>query len=389
MKKIITLLSIACAANTVVQAQNWQHDTFEFGGVNRIFKTYHANSTQQDMAVVLMLHGLGGTMNDVDVTNLKAIADTANLLLVSPQALDYIHPNPLLGNMGPAWNSGIKITGTPLGDVELNPTVNDVGFISALIDSVKANFNVDDSRIYIAGFSNGAFMTQRMLCEQPTLFRAAASHSGTKALPLTQCISNVKIPMAHFHGTTDQTVDLDGTFYMMGMSAPVGISADSLVNYWRGINNAPALSSTSTIGNQTAANYITHYEYTGDKRVEFFKIHNGGHQWYNYAETNNEFDLGIETWRFFLRADANQVGIANKNKVQQIGTYPNPVVTTLYVDAAANTYQHFSITDPSGRVVLQSAFNSTIDVQGLSNGLYILQLKGKDGITSVAKFVKN
>ncbi len=387
MKKIITLLSIVTASFSAAQAQTWQHDTFEFGGVDRVFKTYHANANQQDMAVVLMLHGLGGTMNDVDMTNLSAIAVSGNLLLVSPEALEYTHP--IIGSLGAAWNSGIKVTGTPLGDVELNPNVNDVGFLTALIDSIKANFNVDDSRIYIAGFSNGAFMTQRMLCEKPELFRAAVSHSGTKALQLTQCNTNIKVPVAHFHGTEDEVVDLDGTFYMMGMSAQVGVSADSLVNLWKGINNAPTLASTTTIGDPNATHYMTHYVYSGDKRVEFFRITNGTHQWYNFAETNNTFDLGIETWKFFLRADETPVGIANKKKTQNILTYPNPVVATLNVDADQNKFQQFTITELSGRVIMQAPFSNSIDVQSLSKGLYILQLKANDGKISVSKFVKN
>lgn len=387
MRKLILALSLGIASLSGVYAQNWETAAFEFGGTNRTFKTYHASATQQDMAVVIMLHGLGGSMNDVDLTSFTAIADTANLLLVSPQALDYTHQ--ILGSMGPAWNSGIKVTGTPFGDIELNSTVNDVGFLVALTDSIKANFNVDEDRIFISGFSNGGFMTQRMLCEQPGLFRAAASHSGTKALTLTQCTS-MAVPVAHFHGTTDEVVDINGTFYMMGMSAPVGISVDSLVNYWRAKNDANNASATVIIGDQAATHYMTHYTFTGNKRVEYFKIENGTHTWYSFAQTQNEFDLALETWKFFLRSEPKGVGIVSNKSKEPVTVFPNPATNTLFIDNKGKVaYTKLSVTDLSGRKVLETDYRSTVDITALSAGIYILELRDLAGKQRVLKFAKN
>lgn len=387
MRQFILCLSLALASFSSLQAQNWQQGAFQFGGANREYKTYHAASTQQDMAVVIMLHGLGGSMNDVDMTSFKAIADTTDLLLVSPEALEFTHP--VIGAMGPAWNSGIKVTGTPLGDIELNPGVNDVGFLKALVDTIKANYNVDEARIFICGFSNGGFMTQRMLCEQPGLFRAAASHSGTKALTLTQC-SDIKVPVAHFHGTTDNVVDINGNFYMMGLSAPVGLSVDSLVNYWRMQNNAGNVGATAIIGNQSSANYITHYTFTGDKRVEYFKIENGMHTWYNFGTTQNEFDLAFETWQFFLRSEPKGVNIANTAKKEAVTVFPNPANHILYINNQGQVpFTKLSVIDLSGRIVLNMNYTSTVDISSLSGGMYILQVQDAVGKQRVVKFAKN
>lgn len=387
MRKIIVSLFLTITSVAALHAQNWVNGSFGFEGQNRTFKTYHAAAAQQDMAVVIMLHGLGGSMNDVDMTSFTAISDTANLLLVSPQALNYTHP--LIGDMGPAWNSGIKVIGTPLGDIELNPGINDAGFLAALTDSIKANFAVDENRIFLCGFSNGGFMTQRMLCEQPGLFRAAASHSGTKALTLTQC-SGMAIPVAHFHGTTDEVVDINGTFYMMGMSAPVGLSVDSLVNYWRMQNNASNASAAVIIGNQGATHYMTHYTFTGNKRVEYFKIENGTHTWYNFAQTQNEFDLALETWQFFLRSEPKGVGIVSNKETEPVVVFPNPATNTLFIDNKGKiAYTKLSVTDLSGRKVLEADYRSTVDITSLSAGMYILQLRDIAGKQRVLKFAKN
>ncbi len=387
MRHYLLALSLAVASFSGVSAQNWDNASMQFGGQTRGYKTYHATAVQQDMAVVIMLHGLGGSMNDVDLTNFTAIADTANLLLVSPQALNYTHP--LIGNMGPAWNSGIKVTGTPLGDIELNPDVNDVGFLAALVDSLKANFAIDENRIFLCGFSNGGFMTQRMLCAQPGLFQAAASHSGTKALTLTQC-SSTAIPVAHFHGTTDEVVDINGTFYMSGMSASVGLSADSLVNYWRIQNNAGNAAAPVIIGNQNVSHYMTHYTYTGDKRVEYFKIENGTHTWYNFANTQNEFDQALETWKFFLRADPQSVNISGDKRNNLLTLYPNPATNTLYLDYKGSVnYTKLAIMDLSGRKLIEMDYHSVVDIASLTPGIYILQLRDLAGKQRVLKFAKN
>lgn len=387
MRKIIVSLFLTITTVAALHAQSWVNGSFEFEGQNRTFKTYHAASAQQDMAVVIMLHGLGGSMNDVDMTSFTEIADTANLLLVSPQALNYTHP--LIGNMGPAWNSGIKVVGTPLGDIELNPGINDAGFLAALTDSLKAHFAIDENRIFICGFSNGGFMTQRMLCEQPGLFRAAASHSGTKALTLTQC-SGMAIPVAHFHGTTDEVVDMNGTFYMMGMSASVGLSVDSLVNYWRIQNNANSAGATVILGNQNASHYMTHYTFTGDKRVEYFKIENGTHTWYNFAGTQNEFDQALETWNFFLRAEPKSVNIPEDKRNNLLTLYPNPATNTLYLDNKGSVkYTNLVVMDLSGRKLLEKNYHSVVDIASLAPGIYILQIRDLAGKQRVLKFAKN
>lgn len=387
MRKIIVSFFLTLTTVTALQAQSWINGSFGFEGQNRTFKTYHAASAQQDMAVVIMLHGLGGSMNDVDLTNFTAIADTANLLLVSPQALNYTHP--LIGNMGPAWNSGIKVTGTPLGDIELNPDINDVGFLAALVDSIKTNFAVDENRIYICGFSNGGFMTQRMLCAEPGLFRAAASHSGTKALTLLQC-SSTAVPVAHFHGTTDEVVDINGTFYMSGMSASVGLSADSLVNYWRMQNNAHNAAAPVIIGDQNASHYMTHYTYTGEKRVEYFKIENGTHTWYNFANTQNEFDQALETWNFFLRSEPRSVNIPGDKRNTLVTLYPNPATNTLNLDYNGSINDtKLSIMDLSGRKLIEMSYRSVVDIASLAPGIYILQLRDLAGKQRVLKFAKN
>ena len=52
------------------------------------------------------------------------------------------------------------------------------GFISALIDSLTADLNIDTTRVYATGMSNGAFMTYTLGCELSDRIAAIAPVAG-------------------------------------------------------------------------------------------------------------------------------------------------------------------------------------------------------------------
>jgi len=54
------------------------------------------------------------------------------------------------------WNAGWCC-----GKAEKNG-VDDVGFISALIDKMLDDYNISPDKVYVTGMSNGAFMSYRL-----------------------------------------------------------------------------------------------------------------------------------------------------------------------------------------------------------------------------------
>ena len=365
--------------------QQWNTAQISFGGNQRQYKTYHHQTGQQQMKVVLMLHGLGGSMNDVDLTSWKAVADTANILLVSPQALDYVIP--LAGNIGACWNSGIVLENTPLGSITLNPDIDDVGFLKALIDTVKQRFSVDADKIYVCGFSNGGFMTQRLACEAPQQFRAGASASGTKALAIQNCAGRI-LPMAHFHGTDDGVVTWQGVFNSGIITAQAGISVDSLMQYWKDRHHAVYTDSVN-FGAATDPVWMTHYRYNNNQRerVALYKIHNGTHSWYNYANTNNTFDIAVEMWTFFLNQDDASLSITERN-IPLFHIYPNPAGNQLYISTDRRDWKQYFITDIMGRIVKKADFGTYIDIAILTPGIYFLTLTNGSSLNYSTRFIK-
>ena len=56
--------------------------------------------------------------------------------------------------------------------------IDDVGFISALIDLMIKDYNMDPNRVYMTGISNGAIMSYRLACEIPHKIAAIAPVDG-------------------------------------------------------------------------------------------------------------------------------------------------------------------------------------------------------------------
>jgi len=70
------------------------------------------------------------------------------------------------------WNTGF------VDPTRNYPNTNDVGFISALIDTMKIHHDIDLSRVYCCGFSLGGMMSFRLACELGYRFAAIASVAG-------------------------------------------------------------------------------------------------------------------------------------------------------------------------------------------------------------------
>src|ERR1035437_3734937 len=107
------------------------------------------------LPVVIMLHGAGGSGTDaIAQTGWGAKSDRQGFIAVFPDgtppraalAAQFL-TNPRL------WNDG---SGRGATGVE---KVDDLGFISAMIDYLEARYAADPARIYCTGFSNGASMT--------------------------------------------------------------------------------------------------------------------------------------------------------------------------------------------------------------------------------------
>ncbi len=74
------------------------------------------------------------------------------------------------------WNDGRM--DEEANDRAHRENINDVGFISALIDSMIKDYNINPKRVYVTGISNGAIMSYRLACELSHKITAIAPVDG-------------------------------------------------------------------------------------------------------------------------------------------------------------------------------------------------------------------
>ena len=69
---------------------------------------------------------------------------------------------------------------------------------------------------------------------------------------------------------------------------------------------------------------------------------------------------------------------------------PNPVKDIFSINAPSFTNATLTIYDITGRTIMLQPFNmkASIDILSLSNGVYIIELQNKDGVSLKGKFVK-
>ena len=85
----------------------------------------------------------------------------------------YLHPDGTTDCLGdPFWNA------TDACCNFCGSSVDDVAFLSAVLDAIEAQFTVDPRRIFLIGHSNGGFMSYRMACEHADRVAAIASLAG-------------------------------------------------------------------------------------------------------------------------------------------------------------------------------------------------------------------
>jgi len=144
-----------------------------------------AGTPSRPLPLVLDLHGYLETAASQDlISGLGAYGKAHGFITVTPQ-IQYTVPH---------WNDA--------------PGSADRAFIVALIDHIEATRCVDLRRVYMTGYSNGAFMTSSMVCELGDRLAAVATVSGIQAP--ANCHPERPVPVIAFHGTADPLVPYNG-----------------------------------------------------------------------------------------------------------------------------------------------------------------------------------
>jgi polyhydroxybutyrate depolymerase len=339
--------------------------------------TGYSNSTP--VPLILMLHGGGGTMTNAQgFTNLNAVSNTNGFLAVYPQGYGIIPSG------GFSWADG---RGTS-ADIA---AIDDLGFIDKLLDTLIANYSVDTTKIYICGFSNGGFMTQRFACQQNKRFAAMASLGSIMDTTLfTNCIPTRPIPILFMLGTADPFIPYYGGPMIGSGPAPPIIGIDTLIHFWKQNNNCKTTTSPINIPdiNVTDSSTVSVFNFTNcscNANISFYKINGGGHTWPGVeipsyeiiaGQTNEDIQASEELWNFFKvhQLCNSTIGINEQTTKPKIKIYPNPAMSELNITISINDNIEIEISNLLGQTLIKKQDQTCIDISALTKGMYIITI---------------
>jgi polyhydroxybutyrate depolymerase len=160
--------------------------SLEFDGLARSYLISRPEVSTTTLPVLVELHGCCISPGDEEKRN-GFMRVTGPAILVYPAGI------------GQSWNtdSCCKTAHTA--------GVDDVGFLSAVVRSVRTSPLAARGPVYLAGYSNGGKMALRLACVAPQLFDAVAVYGAVSASP---CVAPRPISMLDMASIGDSEVAL-------------------------------------------------------------------------------------------------------------------------------------------------------------------------------------
>jgi polyhydroxybutyrate depolymerase len=290
----------ACAhAGRKLDGPALERGALQSGGRQRTYALVDpaAPASARPRPLLIALHGRGGTgEGQARLTHLGVLAAREGFLLAYPDGIDKSWAD--ARGFTPASQQG----------------VDDVAFLSALIDHLVGTRGADPRRVYAAGMSNGGFLALRLACQlsgRVAAVVAVAANLSTKEV--AACAPTRPIPVAFILGDQDQLVPYAGGMLTGGRGEVLSGAASA---QWfasrNGCGPQPAEDALPDLapGDGTRT---TRARYTGcnaGAEVLLYTVQGGGHAWpggWQYlpevfvGKTSRGFDASEEAWRFVSR----------------------------------------------------------------------------------------
>ena len=363
MKKSFSFLFLFIVCISFSYAQGYISETIQYDGLTREYSIYVPASYDGTTSFPLLFnfHGGGGVIaSQIAIADMSPIADTANFIVVYPQA----RQDPSDGN---SFNWIPKVPGT----------FDDVPFISSLIDTIASNYEIDQNRIYACGYSLGGDMSFELACKLNSRIAAIAPVARTmQANPDSFCSPVHPTGVLTILGTDDNVSPYNGITYL---GTEYYLSAEETHNYWASHNNCDINPTMSTVS--PSVERYTWSTTSGCSYVEELKVIGGGHDWPG-SFGNMTIDSNTEIWQFVSKYDINgligcSTASLNEYRKDNFRVYPNPVSTELTIEMDLSEEKKYIIYSTIGRLVLSGKLNSninTIDLSSLPPNVYILNI---------------
>ena len=223
----------------------------------------------ENTPLVVMLHGFPGTGEGMKT-------DTHFDEAACPRGYAIVYATSPSG-----WNSLMKT----------DPT-DDIGYIEALTEYVRAEYGLSKNLAFAAGFSNGAFMTQYLAVDSAETFSAVACVAGMMPKKVWEMRSErANIGVLDICGTKDDVVPQNRNDTAKTSPNP---AIEVVMEYWVEANG---LDKSETSALSEAAELTKYTGGDGENQVWTVVIEDGRHSW--PTEKTAGFDANALILDFF------------------------------------------------------------------------------------------
>jgi polyhydroxybutyrate depolymerase len=222
------------------------------------------------------------------MTGFDDVSDANGLVVVYPDGI------------GRSWNAGAEN-----GKAERDH-IDDVGFVSYLIDELASELPIDRLRVYATGISLGGIFTQRLGCELSHKIAAIAPVAGNLASAVARnCHPTRPISVLMINGTDDSLVPWEG-----GQTGGGGqiVSVPVTMQLWAERNKCPTVPKVTPLVKDVISEMYAPCE--GGTEVALYRVEGGGHTWPGgnqdlppavVGPTNNSLKASGAIWDFFAK----------------------------------------------------------------------------------------
>lgn len=266
---------------------SWERDYLLYLPVN------YAPNPARPLPLLIVLHGGGGDAHGtirLTQEGFHRLADEHRFIVVYPNGI------------GRQWNDGRF-------QMRRGRSIDDVGFMRELIDSLAPVYAIDRQHVFITGMSNGGHMAYRLACDLPDRIAGIAAVAALMPVELTP---SRPVPVLTIAGTEDPLVPYKGGAVQVGMLQRGQVhSAMETLRIWAEANRCGGEPSTELLDDMDPRDRISVQRTTYRDcaaPVVLYTIIGGGHTWPGgkqylgepiIGKTSRDIDANKVIWEFF------------------------------------------------------------------------------------------
>jgi polyhydroxybutyrate depolymerase len=284
-----------------------KNDSLTVDGHHRTFLSVAPLDLPTGAPLIVVFHGSyqsGQGVRDFSGGAFDELAAREKLMVVYPDAYKKLWNDARIESNYPARLEGY----------------DDVAFFLALVAHFTQTAGIDASRVYVAGYSNGAQFVNRLVHEVSDVLAGAALIAATQPAPenFPAGMPSNSLPVVLIHGTGDRLVPYEGGMASFWGFRPRGLGLSHLATAEylaarNGITTTPVVRKLPAA--RSAKTSLTVRDWTSPDRpsVRAITVEGGGHVIPNqrksaaiiYGRTNMDLDSAAAIWDFFTQEGAS------------------------------------------------------------------------------------